>query len=328
MSGQSSISTSMISPLTRTGSVERSTGQQTYYGDQTAFYGYGNDTWRITPTITLNFGLRYEFTSVPVGERAQQLNIAASVPGLVSFHAPQPGYTNFAPRLGINWAPDEKTSVRAGFGMAYDVLFDNLGTLSFPPQYSTTQSVDTPCGAGLVKNCFNAPELPCSGRTPGNRFGHHHLPQHSGRSSRPSVRLPRRFCRIRFCPTPRPTPSRCSARSAPPTRLRSVTSELAASTSQLRTRSTFSPRSRQQTLLEPWPVQPYWLHLEARQPISPRLRLSRVLCPPGLRWLHRQDYLLSAVLSVQLQRLHCQSDSPLPTGPSDELVVYLVQDDG
>jgi hypothetical protein len=126
------------------GFAQRSTGQQTYYGDQTAFYGYANDTWRATPTITFNFGLRYEFTSVPVGERAQQLNIAASVPGLVSFHAPQPQYTNFAPRLGINWSPDEKTSVRAGFGMAYDVLFDNLGTLSFPPQYSSTNNVNDP----------------------------------------------------------------------------------------------------------------------------------------------------------------------------------------
>jgi hypothetical protein len=122
---------------------ERSTGQQTYYGDQTAFYGYVNDTYRMTPTVTLNAGLRYEFTSVPVGMRAQQLNIAASVPGLASFHAPQPTYTGFLPRVGINWAPDEKTSVRAGFGMAYDVLFDNLGTLSFPPQYSSTQDVGT-----------------------------------------------------------------------------------------------------------------------------------------------------------------------------------------
>ncbi len=126
------------------GFAQRSTGQQTYYGDQTALYFYGNDTWRITPTITLNAGLRYEFTSVPVGERAQQLNIAASVPGLVSFHAPQPTYTSFAPRVGVNWAPDAKTSVRAGFGMAYDVLFDNLGTLSFPPQYSSTNNVNDP----------------------------------------------------------------------------------------------------------------------------------------------------------------------------------------
>ena len=125
------------------GFAERSAGNDTYYGDQTALYGYANDTWRVTPTVTLNAGIRYEFTSVPTGERAQQLNSAASVPGLVSFNAPQPTYTSFVPRLGVSWAPDEKTSVRVGVGLADDVLFDNLGTLSFPPQYSVTEDVGT-----------------------------------------------------------------------------------------------------------------------------------------------------------------------------------------
>jgi hypothetical protein len=120
---------------------QRSTGNFIYYGDQTSFYGYANDTWRVTPALTVNYGLRYEFTSVPTGERAQSLNIAASVPGLVSFSAPQPQYTNFAPRFGISYAPDTKTVVRAGYGMAYDVLYDNLGLLSFPPQYSSTTNI-------------------------------------------------------------------------------------------------------------------------------------------------------------------------------------------
>ncbi|ADW71415.1 TonB-dependent receptor domain-containing protein [Granulicella tundricola] len=133
--------TEFLHDLAPTSFGERSTGNLTYYGDQTALYGYGNDTWRLTPTLTLNYGLRYEFTSVPVGERAQALNANASVPGLVTFQAPKPAYKNFAPRAGINWAPDEKTSVRAAFGIAYDVLFDNLGTLSFPPQYSSTNDV-------------------------------------------------------------------------------------------------------------------------------------------------------------------------------------------
>jgi hypothetical protein len=146
---------------------ERSSGNHTYYGDQTALYGYGNDTWRITPTITINAGLRYEFTSVPVGERAQQLNIAASVPGLVNFNAPQPTYTSFAPRFGVNWAPDSKTSVRAGFGIAYDVLFDNLGTLSFPPQYSTTQDV----GAGSAPAVGSPNFLANGGLPPGTGSG-------------------------------------------------------------------------------------------------------------------------------------------------------------
>jgi hypothetical protein len=120
---------------------ERSSGASNYAGDQTAFYGYGNDTWRVTPKLTLNYGLRYEFTAVPVGERSQRLNAISDVPGLIDFHAPQPQYKNFAPRVGIAYAPDDKTSIRAGFGIAYDVLFDNLGLLTTPPQLSQTHDV-------------------------------------------------------------------------------------------------------------------------------------------------------------------------------------------
>lgn len=123
--------------------AERSSGNHTYYGDQMALYGYVNDTYRASRELTLNLGLRYEFTSVPFGERSQALNAIASVPGLIDFHAPKPAYKNFAPRAGIEWAPSQKTSVRAGFGLAYDVLFDNLGVLSFPPEFSTTQDVGT-----------------------------------------------------------------------------------------------------------------------------------------------------------------------------------------
>jgi len=149
------------------GFAERSTGSQTYYGDQTALYGYANDTWRVRPTFTINVGLRYEFTSVPTGERAQALNSLASVPGLVDFHAPKPSYTGLAPRFGINWAPNEKTVVRAGFGLAYDVLFDNLGTLSFPPQYSSTQDVGTGSAPGYLSPNF----LKNGGLPPGTGSG-------------------------------------------------------------------------------------------------------------------------------------------------------------
>ena len=123
---------------------ERSTGDFFYYGDQTALYGYANDTWRVSPTVTLNYGIRYEFTSIPTGERTQALNAAASVPGLITFSKPEPQKKNFAPRVGIAWSPDARTSIRAGFGMAYDVLYDNLGILSFPPQFSSTNDVGNP----------------------------------------------------------------------------------------------------------------------------------------------------------------------------------------
>jgi hypothetical protein len=134
--------TEYLHDLAPTAYGERSTGNNTYYGDQTAFYGYANDTYRMSPALTLNYGVRYEFTSVPVGERTQVQNSISSVPGLITFGVPQPQYWNFAPRVGIAFAPDPKTSIRAGFGMGYDVLYDNLGTLSFPPQLSQTNDVD------------------------------------------------------------------------------------------------------------------------------------------------------------------------------------------
>ncbi len=127
-------------------------------------YGFANDTYRITEKLTLNAGLRYEFTSVPVGERAQNLNIAASVPGLISFTSPQPQKKNFYPRVGINYAPDPNTSIRGGFGIAADVLFDNLGLLSFPPQYSSTNDVGSGsvCTGGTGGLCpdYRRAELP------------------------------------------------------------------------------------------------------------------------------------------------------------------------
>ena len=151
----------------KNGFAERSSGNHTYYGDQTAFYGYANDTWRVAQTVTLNLGARYEFTSVPVGERAQALNSVASTPGLITFNAPQPSYKGIAPRIGIDWAPDSKTSIRLGYGLAYDVLVDNYGTLSFPPQYSTTQDV----GFGTAPGYSTPGFLANGGLKPGTGSG-------------------------------------------------------------------------------------------------------------------------------------------------------------
>ena len=123
--------------------AQRSTGSNIYYGDQSAIYTYANDDWRVTPNLTVNLGLRYEFTSVPFSERLQSLNSIASVPGLINFGAPQPQYKNFAPRVGFAYSPGTSgaTSIRGGFGMAYDVLFDNFGLLTVPPEFGATCDV-------------------------------------------------------------------------------------------------------------------------------------------------------------------------------------------
>src|SRR6185437_1087285 len=123
---------------------ERSVGNPVYYGDQLATYWYVNDTWRVQPNVTLTLGLRHEYTTIPFGERAQALNHIADAPGLITFDEPRAPRKNFAPRVGIAWPPggSSTTSIRAGFGIAYDVLYDNIGILSLPPQLSGTQDVD------------------------------------------------------------------------------------------------------------------------------------------------------------------------------------------
>jgi hypothetical protein len=120
--------------------AERSNGDPVYHADQSAVYWYANDNWRIRKNLTLNLGLRYEYTTIPFAQRSQSLNEAASVPGLISFATPQATRNNWGPRVGFAYSPGDsgRTSIRAGAGIAYDVLFDNLGILSLPPQLSST----------------------------------------------------------------------------------------------------------------------------------------------------------------------------------------------
>jgi hypothetical protein len=54
------------------------------------------------------------------------------------------------PRVGVAWAPTPNTSVNVGFAMANDVLYDNLGILSAPPQLQQTCDVVNP---GQVQPC-------------------------------------------------------------------------------------------------------------------------------------------------------------------------------
>jgi len=124
--------------------AERSLGDPVYYGDQSAIYWFANDEWRIRTNLTVNLGLRYEYSTIPVGERQQSLNQAASVPGLIDFSEPRAATNNWGPRVGIAYSPGTsgRTSIRAGFGISYDVLYDNIGILSLPPQLSGT--VDCP----------------------------------------------------------------------------------------------------------------------------------------------------------------------------------------
>lgn len=134
--------------------AQRSVGTGAYSGDQVLLGGFFNDDWKIRPNFTVNIGLRYEFQSVPYTERLQSLNMEASVPSLVSFTEPQPQKTDFMPRVGFAYSPGTsgKTSIRGGFGINYDVLYDNLGILSVPPQFNSTIDVTGNDATNFLRN--------------------------------------------------------------------------------------------------------------------------------------------------------------------------------
>jgi hypothetical protein len=144
--------------------AERNLGSTIYYGNQWATYFYATDTFNITKKLTAYMGLRYERTTVPESMELQSLNEIASVPGLIDFHAPKTSNKNFAPRIGLAYTPGKSsdTVIRAGFGMGYDVVFDNIGLTAYPPQLSSTFD------ASLNPTLWHAPFLANGGIAPGS----------------------------------------------------------------------------------------------------------------------------------------------------------------
>jgi hypothetical protein len=138
----------------------RGAGNGFFAGNQQALYWFVQDDLKATANLTLNLGLRYEYTTNPRDAALQELNAVASVPGLFEFRKPTTDKNNFGPRFGFAYAPDFKSgwlgrllgsagrsSIRGGFGMAYDVVFQNLVTLQLPPQLQTEQNPLLTCAS-------------------------------------------------------------------------------------------------------------------------------------------------------------------------------------
>ena len=115
---------------------------------------YFQDDWRISPRLTLNLGLRYEFNTVPVdlsGLQTVNDKPLDSPSGDVSLLPAGPGtgrswyrndYRNFAPVVSFAWTPrgDNKTSIRGGYRIAYNRLIDWILNVVEQNQPGTTRT--------------------------------------------------------------------------------------------------------------------------------------------------------------------------------------------
>jgi outer membrane receptor protein involved in Fe transport len=142
-----------------------------------ALDAYGQDNYKITSTLTLNLGLRYELP-FPSTEKQNRVNLF--VPGAQSRVVPNapPGLlypgdagvpagliptqkTAFAPRVGLAWDPrgNAKTVVSAAYGIFYEPYYTGEGgplqdPVSAPP-YLKTQQISFPVNS--FANPFYSP---------------------------------------------------------------------------------------------------------------------------------------------------------------------------
>jgi len=114
---------------------------------------YGQDSWRVTPNLTLNYGLRWEVSTpwYDTGNKIETLSpgeqsvvfpgaptgwVLPGDPGIPRTLAPT-RYLNFSPRLGLAYSPGfdsgflakltggpGKTSIRMGYGIFYTAIED------------------------------------------------------------------------------------------------------------------------------------------------------------------------------------------------------------
>jgi len=126
----------------------RGAGTASSANNNPAVYWFVQDDWKVTPRLTVNLGLRYEWSGVPRDEGKQALNAIANDPavGLI-FRKPKSDTNDFGPHLGFAWDPTGhgKWSIRGGGQIAYDVIPLNFAINSLPPELQTEQNPTLTC---------------------------------------------------------------------------------------------------------------------------------------------------------------------------------------
>ena len=167
---------------------------------QRRWFFYGQDTWRATRKLTLNYGLRWELIFPEYVKRpgdGSLLNLETGElfvggVGEVNKHFNvKPTYKAFAPRLGIAYQPTDKTVIRMGYGRSFDIgtfgsLFGHTVTQNLPvlsTQFLATDNFQSVFNLSQGPPPPVFPAVPANGRLP--------LPDGVSANARPfKMRLP------------------------------------------------------------------------------------------------------------------------------------------
>jgi outer membrane receptor protein involved in Fe transport len=93
--------------------------------------GFAEDDWKVSPKLTLNLGLRYDFATPVVEGQNRMANfnpagagslVLAKAGSLSDRALVNPNTTNFAPRVGISYSLNDKTVLHGGYGVYYTSL--------------------------------------------------------------------------------------------------------------------------------------------------------------------------------------------------------------
>ncbi|HKE20812.1 MAG TPA: TonB-dependent receptor [Bryobacteraceae bacterium] len=108
---------------------------------QWEFFAFGGDKWQVSPKLTVDLGLRWEFyppatPAFPGGFSNYDWTTNSLVVAGVGNNPGNLGmkthYNYFAPRVGMAYRLTDKTVVRAGFGTSYTPFPDNTYAYNYP----------------------------------------------------------------------------------------------------------------------------------------------------------------------------------------------------